>query len=77
MPWVNVKIERNGVQNYLYQFSEEKINYLLKFIEAIAEDDEKTELSLLEEIEVGMKEVKKIRDGELPRKTLMEIIDVK
>jgi hypothetical protein len=75
MPLVNLRIEKNDI-NFSYQFSEEKINYLMKFIEAIAEDDEITEMSLMEEIEAGLRDVRKIRDGELPKKTITQMIDV-
>jgi hypothetical protein len=77
MPLVNVKIEKNEVQHFSYQFSDEKIDYLLKFINAIAGDDDKVELSLMDEIEIGMNEVKKICDGDIPRKSLTDIVNVK
>jgi len=35
------------------------------------------ETDLLREIEIGLKHVKKIRHGELPRKTLKEMINGK
>lgn len=74
MPLVNITIEKNKVQNYSFHFSEEKINYLLKFIKAIAVEDEKPEMSLMDEIEAGLNDVKKIRSGEVPRKSLKHIL---
>jgi hypothetical protein len=41
----------------------------------IQEEDNETEPNLMKQIEIGLKEVKKIINGELPRITVKEMLD--
>ena len=76
MPQVLIKIGETVKNQHLYNLSEEKIIYLFKFINSIVDETEE-ETDLLKEIEIGLKQVKKIRNGELPRKTLKQMINGK
>ena len=74
MPQALIKIGQSANNQYTYNLSNEKIEYLLKFANSIGDEiDEKTDL--LQEIEISLKQVKKIRDGKLPRKTLTQMIN--
>ncbi|OFX18406.1 MAG: hypothetical protein A2033_04385 [Bacteroidetes bacterium GWA2_31_9] len=73
MQQVTIKIGESYIN---HNFSEEKIKYLLKFINSITDEtDEKTDL--MKEIEISLQQVKKIRNGELPRKSIKQMIDGK
>ncbi len=74
MPQVLIQIGQSIDSQYSYFLSQEKIKYLLKFVDAIVDETE-TESDLLKEIEIGLKEVQKIRKGELPRRTLKQMIN--
>ena len=74
MPQVLIKIGQSTEDQHLYNLSDEKIECLLEFARSIGDEtDEKTDL--LQEIEISLKQVKKIRAGELPRKTLNQMIN--
>lgn len=74
MPHVTIKIGQLASKQHSYTLSNEKIKYLLKFLGSIADEtDEETDL--MKEIETSLKQVKKIRNGELPHKTLKQMIN--
>ena len=75
MPQVIIKIGESVSGKHVYNLSNDKINYVLKFIDAISSEPEEEESNLLKEIEIGLKQVKKINDGTLPRKTLKQMLD--
>ena len=74
MPQVIIKIGESVSGEHVYNLSKDKIKYVLKFIDAIINEPEE-ESNLLKEIETGLKQVKKINDGVLPRKTLKQMLD--
>jgi hypothetical protein len=74
MPQVTIKIGQSDTEQHFYTLSNEKIKYLLKFVGSITDETEE-EADLLNEIETGLKQVKKIRNGELPRKTLTQMLN--
>jgi len=76
MPQVTIKIGQSISNQHIYTLSDEKIKYLLKFVDSIIDETEE-KYDLLKEIEIGLKQVKKIRKGELQRKTLKQMIDGK
>ncbi len=76
MPQVLIKIGQSPKNQHSYNLSQEKVKYLLKFVNSMIDDTEE-ETDLLSEIEIGLKQVKKIRNGELPRKTLKQMINGK
>ena len=76
MPQVIIKIGESVSGEHVYNLSKDKIKYVLKFIDAIINEPEE-ESNLLKEIETGLKQVKKINDGVLPRKTLKQMLDGK
>ncbi len=73
MPQVLIQIGQSTDSQYFNFLSQEKIKDLLKFVDSIVDETE-TESNLLKEIEIGLKEVQKIRKGELPRRTLKQMI---
>ena len=76
MPHVTIKIGQLASEQHSYTLSNEKLKYLLKFLGSIADEtDEETDL--MKEIETSLKQVKKIRNGELPYKTLKQMINGK
>ncbi len=76
MPQVLIKIGQSAKNQHSYNLSQEKVKYLLKFVNSMIDDTEE-ETDLLNEIEIGLKQVKKIRNGELPRKTLKQMLNGK
>lgn len=76
MPKVILKIGESTKNQHIYDLSDEKISYLLKFLNSITVEIEKN-ANFIKDIETGLKEVKKIRNGELPRKTLKQLLNGK
>ena len=76
MPQVTIKIGLSDKNQHLYNLTADKVKYLLKFADSITGETEQ-ETALLKEIETGLKEVKRIRKGELPRKTLKQMLSEK
>ncbi len=76
MPQVLIKIGESVTNQHTYNLTDEKIKYLLKFVNAI-DDEPEPETDLLKQIETGLKQVKKIRNGELPRKSLKQMLNGK
>jgi hypothetical protein len=74
MPQVNISIGDQNKTHLSYKLSEEKILDLMKFIGTLNDEDN---LSLQQEIEIGLTEVKNILDGKVERKTLKDIIHAK
>jgi hypothetical protein len=73
MPQVTIKIGSSVSNQLVYTLSAEKIKYLLKFVDSIT-DESDSNTDLLKEIETSLKEVKKIRSGQLPRRTIKQMI---
>ena len=57
--------------------SAEKVTYLLKFINAIADEQTEEQDSLFEQIKKGLQDVKKINEGKQSQKTLKDMLDGK
>ncbi|MBE0639275.1 MAG: hypothetical protein IH598_12220 [Bacteroidales bacterium] len=74
MPQVNISIGDPNKTHLTYKLSEDKIPDLIKFISSLNEEDN---LSLKQEIEIGLTEVKNIIEGKVERKTLKDIINAK
>ncbi len=76
-----ISINISPKETHIFSMSKEKVQYLLKFINAIADEkDDKQAIEdddLLQQIEKGLKDVKKIIKGELPRKTIKEMLNGK
>jgi uncharacterized membrane protein YgaE (UPF0421/DUF939 family) len=62
-------------QEHAYSLTNEKVKYLLKFINSIVEDDESD--SLMKDIETGLRQVKKMRSGHLPKRGVKELTHAK
>jgi hypothetical protein len=70
MPTVKLEIDNPVRLQRTYNLSDEKITSLLKFIDSITNESEPdNEISLLEEIEIGLRQVKLMQEGKLPKKT--------
>ncbi|OFX17032.1 MAG: hypothetical protein A2033_04755 [Bacteroidetes bacterium GWA2_31_9] len=76
MTQVTINIGSSDSNHYVYTLSDEKVNYLLKFINSITDDSEQ-KTDLMKEIEIGLKQVKKMRNGEMPKKTLKQMLNGK
>jgi hypothetical protein len=76
MPQVIIKIGQSPANQHIYTLNDEQIQYLLKFVNSISDETEK-ETHLLKEIEIGLKEVKKIQKGEISRKTIKQMVNGK
>ncbi len=74
MATISIKI--SATEQHTFSLSAEKVKYLLKFINAIA-DDQTEEDNLLQQITKGLQEVKAIQDGKQTRKTLKDMLDGK
>ena len=77
-----ISINISPKEQHIFSMSKEKVQYLLKFINAIADEkDDKQAIEedddLLQQIEKGLKDVNKIIKGELPRKTIKEMLNCK
>jgi hypothetical protein len=65
-----------GKSKEQFEIEPEKMKYLRKFIHSIQEEDEEEEeFSLKESIEQGLREVKAMQEGKLPKTTLKELLD--
>jgi len=76
MTQVTIQIGSSNFNQHSYTMTNEKVKYLLKFIHSITEENEK-ENDLMKEIEIGLKQVKQMRDGKLPVRTLKQMLNGK
>jgi len=74
MTQVVIKIAGES-KEHAYTLTSEKVKYLLKFVNSIVEDEE--EDSLMKDIETGLRQVKKIRSGRLPKRSIKELTRAK
>ena len=77
MAQVTIKIGSSNSLQHIYAMSNEKIKYLLKFANSISEEEVEDNNNLLKEIETGLKQVKQIQKGMLPKKTLKQMLNGK
>ena len=76
MTQVTIRIGSSDAFQHSYAMTNEKIKYLLKFVSSITDESEEA-TSLMKEIEIGLKQVKKMRNGELPKRTLKQMLNAK
>ena len=73
-----ISINISPKEQHIFSMSKEKVQYLLKFINAISDEKEDKQAieedNLLQQIEKGLKDANKIIKGELPRKTIKEML---
>ncbi len=67
-------IIEEGKSKEQFEIEPEKMKYLRKFIHSIQEEDEE-EFSLKESIAQGLREVKAMQEGKLPKITIKEFLD--
>ena len=76
-----ISINISPQEQHFFSMSMEKVQYLLKFINAISDEKENQKddenHQLLQQIENGLKDANKIIKGELPRKTIKEMLNGK
>ncbi len=76
MAQVTIRIGSSDSLQHTYAMSTEKIKYLLKFASSITDEPEQP-IDLMKEIEIGLKQVKQMRNGELPKRTLKQMLNGK